>query len=370
MITALASIVLAVTTPDPGSVAATLQARVDAAVAEGDAPALSAAAVLPDGEIVCAVAGNAGDDNPTTLGCDTRFLSGSVGKAVTALVTANLVADRGLDLDAPISTWLSHRPWWSRLRNRDDITLRMLLNHSAGVPDYLEDMDFFLAGLTRGDSGFTPDETIAFVASDRPNGEPGAHYAYSDTHYIMVGLILEAETGQSFHEILRNTQLLDWEMTNTSPLAGRRFDRLADGHVEGLFGLRRTARAGRLTSNLDHEWSAGGLVTTPTDLARLFAALGDGGFSEEAGRLMRSDINPFDDTGQRGYGLGVFVRFYDDGNYRISHGGDFGGYRSAALYDSATGIALAVQANSKEFEAPDFAVDLLDAIEAIEELPY
>ena len=128
MITVLASIVLAVTTPDPRSVAATLQARVDAAVAEGDAPALSAAVVLPDGEIVCAVAGNAGDDNPTTLGCDTRFLSGSVGKTVTALVTANLVADRGLDLDAPISTWLSDRPWWSRLRNRDDITLRMLLN--------------------------------------------------------------------------------------------------------------------------------------------------------------------------------------------------------------------------------------------------
>lgn len=367
MITALAAFALTLTTPDPDAVAAILQAHLDAAVADEAAPAVSAAVVLPGGQTVCAVAGSAGEDNPTTLTCETRFLTGSVGKTVTALVAANMVAEGHLDLDAPISTWLSDRPWWDRLRNRDAITLRMLLNHSAGVPDYLEDVDFFLAGLTRGDRGYTPDETIAFVASDSPSGEPGAHYAYSDTHYVMVGLILEAEAERSFHETLRETQFLDWEMPNTTPLVGREFDRLADGHVRGLFGLRRTASGGSLHDNLDYEWTAGGLVSTPMDLARLFAALGDGGAQEEAGRLMREDFNPFDDSGVRGYGLGVFVRLHDDGAYRISHGGDFGGYRSAALYDSRSGIALAVQANFKEFEAPDFASGLLDAITALED---
>lgn len=365
MITALASIVLALSPLQEVRVFVTVQNYVSDAVFRRDAPAVSAGTILPDGTQWCSVHGSASDNGNSVLGCDTRFLSGSVGKTVTALITVQLVEEGILDLDAPIATWLSDRPWWSRLHNRDDITLRTLLNHSAGVPDYLEDMDFVLAGLTRGDRGFTPDETIAFVADHAPSGEPGAHYAYSDTHYIMVGLILEAATGEAFADLVRDRVIRPLRMYQTAPLAGRDYRFLADGHVSGLLGMRRTSTNGRLHRDLSYEWAAGGLVTTPVDLALLFAALGDGGRFEAEGRLMRSDINPFDDTGQRGYGLGIFVRLNDDGTYRISHGGDFGGYRSAALYDSATGVALAVQANSKEFEAPDFAFELLDAIAAL-----
>jgi len=364
MFIALAAFALAFTSADTAQIEATLQSRLGAAVEEGAAPGISVAVVLPDGDVVCAVAGMADTRTRSPVTCDTRFLSGSVGKSVTALLAVRLSRDGVLDLDAPVSTWLSDRPWWDRLRNRDAITLRMLLNHSADVPDYLEDIDYFLAGLTRGDRGFAPDDTIAFVANDRPSGEPGAHYAYSDTHYIMAGLVLEMATGRTYHELLDETGLLDEVMTDTTPLSGRQFDRLADGHVPGLFGRRRTATGHRLHRNLDHEWAAGGLVTTPADLARLFAALGGSGAEADAGDIMRRDINAFNDAGTSGYGLGIFVRRYETGEYRLSHGGDFGGYRSAALYDSETGIALAVQANSKDFEAPDFAYDLLEAIAA------
>ena len=66
----------------------------------------------------------------------------------------------------------------------------------------------------------------------------------------------------------------------------------------------------------------------------------------------------------RGYGLGIYVRYGEDGSYRISHGGDFGGYRSAAIHDSRTGLTLAVQGNDKEFEAPDFAFALFEGLTA------
>lgn len=362
MIAALLSLLLAAAPMQEVGAFVALHRHVFDAVARRAAPGVSAATVLPNGEVRCASAGSTGRNNPSVMDCDTRFLSGSVGKTVTALIAVQLADEGVVDLDAPVSTWLSARPWWNELNNRDAITLRMLLNHSAGVPDYVEDVDFFLAGLRRGDRGYTPDETIAFVARDTPSGEPGAHYAYSDTHYILAGLVLEAATGDAYTNLVVERVLRPLQMYQTTPLEGRDYRFLADGHVPGLFGTRRTASRGRLERDFSYEWAAGGLVTTPSDLARLFAALGDGGLFAAEGRRMRADINAFDDTGRTGYGLGIFVRINEDGTYRISHGGDFAGYRSAALYDSARGIALAVQANSKEFEAPDFAFGLLEAI--------
>lgn len=105
-------------------------------------------------------------------------------------------------------------------------------------------------------------------------------------------------------------------------------------------------------------------MTTPADLARLYRSLGEGGRFQAEGETMRARLNAFDGTGLRGYGIGVYVRRDEDDHYRMSHGGDFGGYRSAVLYDSASGIALAVQANDKRFEAPDFAFELLEMLTA------
>ena len=83
-------------------------------------------------------------------------------------------------------------------------------------------------------------------------------------------------------------------------------------------------------------------------------------------RIMRANFNAFQPDGPSGYGLGVFVRKTGDGHFRIAHGGDFGGFRSAVLHDSASGVTLAVQANSKAFEAPDFNFELLDVLTTLD----
>lgn len=341
-----------------------LHQAVEDAVETGTVPGLSASVLLADGRRIDAMAGLADPRNNVAVSNHTRFLSGSVGKTVTALLAVRLAEAGTLDLDAPASTWLSDRPWWDRLANADALTLRMLLNHSAGVPDYLEDLDFFLAGLTRGARGYTPDELVGFVAGDSAEGEPGAHFSYSDTDYILVGMIIEAATGESFYDLARREVIEPLGMASTEPLRGRSFDNLAAGHRRGLFGRSATARNSELKANLDHEWTGGGWVTTPGDLATLYRSLGDEGRFFSEGAIMRAGLNPFDDAGTRGYGLGVYVRFNEDGSYRISHGGDFGGYRSAAIHDSGSGLTLAVQGNARDFEAPDFAFELLDALTA------
>ena len=336
-----------------------LQTAVDRAVETGLTPGLSVTADLPDGRRVQVFAGEASRRSQTPLDASTRFLSGSTGKTITAILAVQLVRDGVLDLDTPLDERLAGQIWWDGLRNHERLTLRMLLNHSAGVPDYLEDVGFFLASRIGGTGRMTPEDLVGFVARDTPNGIPGEHYAYSDTDYILVGLIIETVTGEDFYQLARTRIINPLGLTTTEPLRGRTFDALADGHVDGLFGLSATSRDGRLNTSLDHEWSAGGWVTTPDDLVTLYRALGEGGMFAEESRIMRADFNAFQPDGPSGYGLGVFVRETGDGQYRIAHGGDFGGYRSAVLHDSASGITLAVQANSKAFEAPDFNFQLL-----------
>lgn len=331
---------------------------VHASIARGDSPGLSVHARWGENGVLSLQAGAADRRSGMAVTSETRFLSGSTGKTITALLSVQLVREGVLDLDAPLDGQLSDQDWWTGLRNHDRITLRMLLNHSAGVPDYLEDIDFFLARFGRGNRVFAPQELVRFVATDTPHGEPGAHYAYSDTHFILAGLIIETVTGETFYDLARSRIIQPLGLAATEPLQGRDFDHLASGHVGGLFGPSATARNGRLNETLDHEWAAGGWVTTPQDLVTLFRSLGEDGRFAEEGRIMRADYNAFQPGGPAGYGLGLFVRDTGDGHYRISHGGDFGGYRSAVLHDSASGITLATQANYKEFEAPDFNYEL------------
>ena len=335
-----------------------------AAIADDPAPGISVTVLLPSGHRIDATAGLADRVSHTVVSRDTRFLSGSIGKSVTGLIAAELASEGVIDLDAPISTWLSGQPFWPDLPNAEAITLRMLLNHTAGVPDYLEDPGFFLSGFLRGGRGYTPAELVGFVADEAPINTPGTAFSYSDTHYILIGLILEAATGQDYHSLVRERVIEPLGLTDTEVLSGRDHDRLASGHVRGVFGLSATARNHRLNHNLDHEWAAGGLVTTPGDLARFYAALGSGELSAP-GAQMRANAFVVDAERGSSYGLGLYVRTYEDGAFRIAHGGDFGGYRSAAVYDSQTGITIAVQANGKSFEAPDFAFALMDEIAAI-----
>jgi D-alanyl-D-alanine carboxypeptidase len=344
--------------PDPRA----LQPAIDQLYAEQTAPGVSAAVIGPhDDDAVRAWAGKmARDAGP--VGPHTRYLAGSLGKTVTGLIAAQLVHEGRLDLDTPITAWLADRPWIEELEHGDAITMRHLLTHTAGVPDYLEDWRFHLALRLRREHSFTPDELIGFVASHTPTGEPGAAFSYSDTHFIIAGLVLEAVTGSAYGELVRDRVIVPLGLSETEVLAGRHYENLATGYDRALFGGKTaTLRGDALIRDFSYEGAAGGLVTGPADLARLFLALGSEAFAPYRA-IMIDEAWTLDAERGTGYGLGVYVTRNEDGTYRLFHGGDFAGYRSAALYDSRSALALAVQANAKSFEAPDAVFTLMDTL--------
>ncbi|NJM33762.1 MAG: beta-lactamase family protein [Rhodomicrobium sp.] len=215
--------------------------------------------------------------------------------------------------------------------------------------------------------GFAPEELIAFVAGDEPSGEPGRHFAYSDTHYILLGLIIEKATGRRYYDLAREMLIVPMALTSTTPLTGRDHPGLATGYqrsgvarmIAGVSGP--SVSRGRLVAVPDFEWTGGGFVTTPADLAKFYHMLfADPRFSEIAS-MMLADVNVNPISEGREYGLGVFVRERLEGD-RLSHGGDFMGYGSFVMFDRETGLTVAVMTNDGDFEASELAIQILSGL--------
>lgn len=160
-------------------------------------PGATAAYSLPDGTVEVVATGLADVESETPMTPHSRMLAASIGKTFVGATAIALEQSGRLNLDEPIARWLSDRTWFSRLPNHESITLRQLLTHSAGLPDHVYSERFAQAYRERWQSAtnpFSPDALIDFVLDQPSLFSPGEGWAYSDTGYILVGLIIEEAT--------------------------------------------------------------------------------------------------------------------------------------------------------------------------------
>lgn len=117
------------------SLTSAFQDHLDSLGRQDDAPpGMLAAFSLPDGRVGAASTGWADREAEAPMRLDTRSMSGSIGKTFVSAVTLSLVRERVLELDTKIESWVGDEPWFGRVPNARDITLRMLLNHGSGIP--------------------------------------------------------------------------------------------------------------------------------------------------------------------------------------------------------------------------------------------
>jgi D-alanyl-D-alanine carboxypeptidase len=115
-----------------------------------------------------------------------RFRIGSISKAYTSTVVLQMVAARRLSLEDSVEHWLP-----GLVPNGRAITVRELMNHTSGIPEYL-DIPFFVRLLTDPLHFYTPRELVALAVAKPPTSPPGAAFSYSNTDYILLGLIVAA----------------------------------------------------------------------------------------------------------------------------------------------------------------------------------
>jgi len=331
------------------------QAELDTICAEADFPGATAAFILVDGQSAGFATGLADKDANTPMTPETRMPSGSVGKTYVAAVAISLAHEGKLSLDDKIATWFGDEDWFSRLSNGPDITLRMLLTHSSGLKDHVYEERFhhalqeiISAPDADPDYRFPPREFVEFVLDKEPLFPAGEGYAYTDTGYILIGMIIEKATGSEYYKELQRRILDPLNLSRTSPANRRDLEGLANGHLaaKNLMGLpERTLQDGVLLFNPINEWTGGGLVNNPQDLVRWAKLL----YEEKAldkpylDELLNSGFRG--ESAERTYGLGVSIRESEFGP-AYGHGGWYPGYRTSMVYFADHKIAVAIQINT------------------------
>ncbi|ROP55246.1 serine hydrolase [Streptomyces sp. PanSC9] len=258
----------------------------------------------------------------------------------TFTVTALLqLADQGkVGLDDPIGRYVDGVP------NGDRITLRQLAGMRSGLFNYTEDDDFFKALTSDPQRPFTPQQLLDYAFRHPVLFEPGQKFFYSNTNLILLGLVVEKESGQRLGDYFAQHILGPAGMKDTVFPTGSEFpaphaqgytDQTADGKVAETAGW-----------NPSWGWAAGAMISTLDDLHTWAPTVATGQLPD--GRRMISPamqeqrlVTPATPIPGAGYGLGIF-----DVQGWIGHNGSLPGYESLTIYLPSTRTSVVVLLNT------------------------
>ncbi|WP_222618460.1 serine hydrolase [Nakamurella sp. PAMC28650] len=269
---------------------------------------------------------------PMTVGIHTRI--GSVTKTFTGTLLLQLVQARKLSLDDPISKYEPGIP------NGDRITLRMLADMTSGIFSYTQSTAFTDPFFAKPQTNFTPAELVKIGVAGSPIFEPGAKFNYSNTNTILLGLVIEKVTGQSFGQVLQQMVLDPLKLTNTTWPGDSTAIPAPFARGFTLQGDTATPSKPSDATNWSSTWgwTAGQMISNISDLLTYGRALGTGqGLLDPAVQAQR--LNSF--PGAAGYGLALGCA----GGW-VGHTGELPGYNTALYYDTTTDTTVVVQTNS------------------------
>jgi D-alanyl-D-alanine carboxypeptidase len=233
-----------------------------------------------------------------------RHRVGSITKTFVATTLLQLVGERRLRLDAPIAAYLPDVVPGDLGRT---VTVRMLLNHTSGIGDYDE---LIFADPERSfervrTQTYTPRQLVALGLHAERTNAPGARWSYSNTNYIVLGLLIERLTGRPYaaevgRRIVRPLGLRNTYFPGTDPyLRGPH----SAAYVPWFDGTLRDFTV----YNMSWAWAAGELISTPQDLNRFYRALFTGRLLKPAQFAAMTTTVPTDPADPEGlrYGLGL-----------------------------------------------------------------
>jgi len=322
-----------------------LQSQIERLREETGAPGIVVAVAEGGGAPLVAATGYADIQRKIPLRPETPFLIGSISKNVFAAITLQLVEEGLLGLDDPLSAYLE----WPR---GDEITIRMLMNHTSGIPDYFTALSLLSSqeGVPEFFSGrHPPSEIIEMMPSRDPTFDPGTLQRYSNTNGLLVGQVIEMVTGESLGEVfderivsrlgLENTFLYD-EMTIDRPRA-RGYSGLP-GWVSSPGQLLDCSFADEALPNS----ADGSIVSSAVDLLRYHQALRGGKLLSDASWETMRRVEPGLDNG-----LGYLIMKGPLGD----HEGNVGraiGHLSASVYYLERDLFVVMMLNQGDVQLP------------------
>lgn len=247
---------------------------------------------------------------------NTKFRLGSITKQFTAMLVVQLAEQGKIDLQANVSTYLPNYPKASG----EKITIHHLLTHTSGIPNYTSFRNFM-----RGHSRdfYTPDEFVRMFADSTLEFVPGEKFAYSNSGYFLLGVIIEKVSGTSYEQLLQENILTPLKMEDTG------YDHFGTILPNRASGYEKRGEAYVNADYLDMSipYAAGSLYSTVEDLFIWDQALyTDQLLSAEFMDLM---FKPYLDGYAYGWGVGIeVIGKNNDSLLVIRHGGGINGFNT------------------------------------------
>ncbi|MFG6462658.1 serine hydrolase domain-containing protein [Roseateles sp. DXS20W] len=323
----------------PAAMTAYANQLLDAQKIAADGPGVSVLVARGDQLLYKGARGMASIELGVPLQPDHLLRIGSVTKQIAAAALLKQIDDGKAKLDDPLAKFLPDYP------HGDRITLLQLLNHTSGVKSYTG-IPGYMAGPIRRDLNTA--ELIKEFKDQPVDFAPGEKWAYNNSGYVLLGAVVEAISGKSWHESIDELLLRPAKITGVHYPAG---DRLFKGMAQGytLNGQGQVAPAGFLSMTQPH--AAGALVANTEGLWRWNQALHGGKLISQASYTRMT--TPEGPAKAQAYGFGIGAGTLRDQSM-LAHGGGIHGFASMLNYLPASQTTVVILRNS---DGPGFAMD-------------
>lgn len=303
---------------------------------------VTAAVARAGGNVTLYASGAATPDGDAIEASD-QLRVGSISKTFVAVMLLQLVDEGALALDEPVTRYAPD------LTVAEGVTVRQLLGHASGIPEHT-DQNLSVQLLADMDRTWTPDEVLELVAHRSRDFAPGERHAYSNTNYIVAGVLLEEVTGTSLADNLRSRIVEPLGLSDTyfAPQTGR----------EPIPGFTPSLPGGDTTANSylaieTAAGAAGALVSTAPDLATYISALA-------GGQLLSPDTftEMTRDVASEQFGLGIFPSGLPSG-VGIGNGGAIPGFAAFMGIEPEAGDLFVNLTNDDSRRIDDLATKII-----------
>jgi len=271
---------------------------------------------------------------------NTTFRIGSLTKQFTAAAILKLAELGKLALEDPLSRYVPEFDTGGHM-----VTIRQLLNHTSGIPEYTNQPGFFakLAPLNLSDA-----ELLQLVSGKPLDFEPGMAWRYSNTGYYLLGMIVDKVSGQPYAAFLQDEFFTPLGLTHTQ--YGSETEIIPHRAQGYSFNPDTASHSNDAAISMNVPGGGGALVSSAGDLVRWQIALTDGRAIRPASfeQMIDSPVKTNREDALYGFGLMIDRR---DGQRVITHGGGINGFNSVLSWLPDIGLRVAVIANSEAMPA-------------------
>ncbi|WP_456788741.1 serine hydrolase domain-containing protein [Cellulomonas sp. P5_C5] len=341
-----------------------VQRELDGLVGDAGFPAALATYQDPRGRSRDYTAGVGDLKTGARVPLDGQVRIGSNSKTFVAVALLQLVDEGKVDLDAPVETYL---PGLVHGDGVDGtlITVRQVLQHTSGVPNYtaVMDLDFFA---TR--HHYVEPRELLDLALTQPGTPPGVGWSYSNTNYVIAGLIVQKVAGRPLAEVVTDRVIEPLHLRDTY-VPDRGEEELRERHPLGYHAAEPGGELRDITV-LDPSWAwaAGDIVSTPSDLDAFFVALLGGELlPPELLAEMQTTVETAPELHGMRYGLALFSTPLSCGGVAWGHGGSIPGYETGGgVGPDGRSVTVAVTALPAATADPEAAWERINqAVDAV-----